>query len=298
MTRQSNAVLVIHGGAGVQRAHDYSLPATFMSELLTRGSHMLRTGATALDLVVDMVAGMEESGLFTAGKGSAANQAGEVELDASLMTGHDRDAGAVAAVRCVVNPIRLAQAVLRHSAHVLLAGNGAEAFADSQGLARVADPAAYYRAAVELTRREGASIDDSAPLAHGTVGAVALDCAGRLAAATSTGGTLNKQPGRVGDTPLIGAATWADSEVAISCTGQGEFFIRTAAAHDVAARMAYQGIDLAAAAQAAIDAVGALGGNGGLIAINRNGQVAMPFNSGGMKRGVVRLHGPPQIDIY
>jgi beta-aspartyl-peptidase (threonine type) len=297
MTEQSNAVLVIHGGAGVHDNHDYSRPAAFMAELLARGEHSMCAGKSALELVVEMVAGMEESGLFTAGKGSAANRAGEVELDASLMSGHDRDSGAVAAVRNVVSPIRLALAVLRESPHVLLAANGAETFADSQGLERVTDPAAYYHAAVELTGGAGATAG-TAPLAHGTVGAVALDCSGRLAAATSTGGTINKQPGRVGDTPLVGSATWADTEVAVSCTGQGEFFIRCAAAHDVAARMAYQGIGVEAAAQAVIESVGALGGDGGLIAIDREGRVAMPFNSGGMKRGVVRLHGEPQVDVY
>lgn len=238
MIHSSKAVLVIHGGAGVQSGHDYSRPVTFMTELLARGGERLGAGTCALELVVEMVAGMEESGLFTAGKGSTANQAGDVELDASVMTGHDRDAGAVAAARNVVHPIRLALAVLRDSPHVMLAGNGAEAFADRHGLARVADPNAYYRPAVELTGGENVPTD-ATRLAHGTVGAVALDCDGRLAAATSTGGTLNKQPGRVGDTPLIGAATWADAEVAISCTGQGEFFIRTAAAHDVATRIAY-----------------------------------------------------------
>lgn len=297
MTQQNNAVLVIHGGAGVHKHHDYSQPAACMKELLTRGGQDLRAGQSALDLVVEMVAAMEESGLFTAGKGSAANQAGEVELDASLMSGHDRDAGAVAAVRNVVSPIRLALTVLHESPHLLLAGRGAEAFADIYGLPRVSDPATYYRAAVELTGGKSAC-PDTAPLAHGTVGAVALDREGRLAAATSTGGTLNKQPGRVGDTPLVGAATWADTAVAVSCTGQGEFFIRSAAAHDVAARMAYQGVDLEVAAQAVIDTVGALGGDGGLIAIDREGHVAMPFNSGGMKRGVVRLHGEPQVDVY
>ena len=158
-------------------------------------------------------------------------------------------AGAVAAVRNVVSPIRLALAVLRESPHVLLAATGAEAFADSQGLARVTDPAAYYRAAIELTGGAGATAD-TAPLAHGTVGAVALDCSGRLAAATSTGGTINKQPGRVGDTPLVGAATWADTEVAVSCTVRGAFFIRCSAAHDVAARIAYHEVGLEPAAQA------------------------------------------------
>lgn len=297
MTSNPNAVLVIHGGAGVHDHHDYSEPAAFMTELLGRGGDALRAGAPALELVVSTVADMEESGLFIAGKGSAANQAGEVELDASIMNGTDRACGAVAAVRNVVNPIRLALSVLRDSPHVMLAGNGAEAFADAQGLVRVSDANAYYRTALEATRRDGAA-DTIAPLAHGTVGAVALDGGGRLAAATSTGGTINKLPGRVGDTPLIGAATWADAQVAVSCTGLGEFFIRVAAAHDVAARVAYQRVSLEAASQAVIDAVGDLGGDGGLIAVDRQGNIAMPFNSGGMKRGVVRLHGEPKIDIY
>ncbi|MFT5449592.1 MAG: beta-aspartyl-peptidase (threonine type) [Gammaproteobacteria bacterium] len=292
-----NAVLVIHGGAGVQPGHDYSQPAAFMSALLVRGGGRLRSGESALDLVVEMVAAMEESGLFTAGRGSAANQAGEVELDASLMTGHNCDAGAVAAVRNIVHPIRLARAVLHNSPHVMLAGSGAQAFARDQGLACVSEPRTYYRAAVDLTRIKDTSTD-TGPLAHGTVGAVALDRNGQLAAATSTGGTLNKLPGRVGDTPLIGAATWADSRVAVSCTGQGEYFIRAAAAHDVAARMKYQRSGVATAAQAVIETVGHLGGEGGLIAVDAHGTVAMPFNSGGMKRGIVRFNGDPQVSVY
>lgn len=289
------AVLAIHGGAGVSAAHDYSEPAAFMREILVRGGAQLRAGASALDLVVEMVAAMEESGLFTAGKGSSPNQAGEVELDASLMHGPDRAAGAVVAVRDVINPVRLARAVLERTPHVMLAGRGAESFADREGFARVAEPRAYYRAAVERTRRGGGPGE---PHTHGTVGAVALDRAGRLAAATSTGGTLDKLAGRVGDTPLIGAATWADDRVAVSCTGHGEYFIRAATAHDVAARMAYRGDALDLAARAAIDAVGSLGGDGGLIAVDRDGHVAMPFNSGGMKRGLVRLHGEPEVAVY
>ena len=293
----NNAVLVIHGGAGVQSGHDYSQPADFLSTLLISGGERLRAGDSALDLVVEMVAAMEASGWFTAGKGSATNQAGEVELDASLMNGHNHEAGAVAAVRNVVHPIRLALAVMRDSPHVMLAGSGAEAFARAQGLESVSEPHTYYHAAVDLTRMTDTAVE-SGPLAHGTVGAVALDTSGQLAAATSTGGTLNKLPGRVGDTPLIGAATWADSQVAVSCTGQGEYFIRAAAAHDVAARMNYQGTNVSSAAQAVIDSVGDLGGQGGLIAVDRHGTVAMPFNSGGMKRGVVRIDGAPEVDIY
>jgi len=294
----SRAVLGVHGGAGVVHArHDYSEPMGFLRRMLAGLQARLGAGAPALDLVVEAVAAMEASGLFTAGRGSAPNTAGEVELDASLMTGHDRRAGAVAAVRHVVHPVRLARAVLERSPHVMLAGAGAERFADAQGLERVADPGRYYRAAVERTRRAGAGGEPPDPLAHGTVGAVCLDGAGRLAAATSTGGTLRKLPGRVGDTPIIGAATWADERVAVSCTGRGEVFIRAAAAHDLAARVTYRGDTLAAAARAVIDAVGALGGDGGLIAVDRHGEVAMPYNSGGMKRGLVRTRGAPELAI-
>jgi isoaspartyl peptidase/L-asparaginase-like protein (Ntn-hydrolase superfamily) len=297
MRPEPNAVLVIHGGAGVRPGHDYGEPAACMAEILARGGGRLRAGAPALDLVVEAVAAMEASGLFTAGKGSSPNRDGEVELDASVMTGHDRAAGAVAAVRNLVHPVRLALAVLRETPHVMLAGRGAEAFADAQGLERVSRPGDYYRAAVDRTRREGATADVE-PQRHGTVGAVALDRSGHLAAATSTGGLIDKLPGRVGDTPLIGAATWADTRVAISCTGHGEYFIRTAAAHDLAARMAYQDVGLEIAAGAVIDAVGALGGDGGLIAVDREGHVAMPFNGGGMKRGVVRLDGEPEVAVH
>ena len=290
------SVLVVHGGAGVSDDHDYTRPAEFLRELLADAGRALAHGRAALDLVVDAVAAMEESGLYTAGRGSSPNAAGEVELDASLMNGPDRAAGAVAAVRNVVNPIRLARAVMERTPHVMLAGVGAEAFADREGLARIADPEGYYRPAVELTRRAAAA-GATGPLAHGTVGAVALDRDGRLAAATSTGGTLDKMQGRVGDTPLVAAATWADDRVAVSCTGQGEYFIRTATAHTVAARMAYAGDALERAAASAMEAVAALGGDGGLIAVDRDGNVALPFNSGGMKRGVVRVGMAPEVAV-
>ncbi len=299
MTNKSASVLVIHGGAGVLADHDYGRPAAFMAEILSAGGARLSAGAAALDLVVDMVAAMEESGLFTAGRGSSVNQAGEVELDATLMDGTSRRAGAVAAVRNVVHPVRLARAVMENTPHVMLAGLGADRFAKASGLELVSDPDSYYRSAFALTAASaGAEADQAAaPLAHGTVGAVARDGAGQLAAATSTGGTLNKMPGRVGDSPIIGAGCWADDQVAVSATGQGEYFIRTAAAHDVAARVAYQGVDLAAAADAVMAAVGRLGGGGGLIAVDRAGRVAMPFNTAGMKRGVVHAGGLPVIEV-
>jgi len=295
MADKSAPVLVIHGGAGVLRNHDYHRPAEYMAEILSDGGARLTAGAAALDLVVDMVAAMEESGLFTAGRGSSANRAGEVELDATLMDGPTRRAGAVAAVRNVVYPVRLARTVMEETPHVMLAGLGAEQFARDSGVEMVSDPAAYYRSSLAVTGADADRVRD--PLAHGTVGAVALDGAGRLAAATSTGGTLNKMPGRVGDSPIIGAGCWADDQVAVSATGQGEFFIRTAASHDLAARVAYQGLDLAGAADAVMDAVGGLNGQGGLIAVDRNGQVAMPFNTYGMKRGVVRAGGTPVIEV-
>ena len=297
MSTSSNARLVIHGGAGVMPGHDYTVPADFMREILPQAGERLRAGAAALDLVVDLVAAMEASGLFIAGKGSCANQAGEVELDASIMNGHNLDAGAVAAVRNIVHPVHLARAVMLHSPHVLLAGSGAEAFAQRQGLARVNDPDSYYRSAALQTGGEAAGAETGS-LSHGTVGAVALDRAGCLAAATSTGGTLNKQQGRVGDTPVIGAGTWADGQVAVSGTGQGEYFLRLATARDVAARMAYQGVDIETATQAVIDAIGALGGDGGVIAVDNAGRIAMPFNSGGMKRGYIGLEGPAVVEVY
>ena len=220
-----------------------------------------------------------------------------MELDASVMHGPDLQAGAIAAVRDIIHPVRLAREVLEHSPHVMLAGRGAEIYAAARGLERVGDPRAYYHCAALLTG--GTAVQaKTGPLSHGTVGAVVLDRNGRLAAATSTGGTFDKQPGRVGDTPIIGAGTWADDVAAVSGTGQGEYFLRLGAARDVAARMHYQGLDVDRADQAVIDAIGALGGDGGLIAIDRQGRIAMPFNSGGMKRGYVGLTGDPRVEVY
>ncbi len=297
MTTTHRVALLIHGGAGVMPGHDYSVAAEFMHDILPNAGQRLRAGDSALDLVTDMVAAMEASGLFVAGKGSCVNQNNQVELDASIMTGHDMQAGAICAARDVLHPVQLARAVMEHSPHAFLAGQGAEAFADLRGLERVSDPAGYYRSATELTGGESAD-EAHGSLSHGTVGAVALDITGNLAAATSTGGTLNKPPGRVGDTPVIGAGTWADQRVAVSCTGQGEYFLRQATAHDLAARMAYQGVDVDTAAKAVIAAIGSIGGDGGLIAVDNSGRISMPFNSGGMKRGYVGPEGDPVVEIY
>ena len=268
--------LVIHGGAGVQAGRSYLRAEACMSELVGRGADDLAAGAAALDVVQAMVEALEASGLFVAGRGSAPNALGDVELDASIMDGSDGRAGAVSAIRGFASPVAVARRIMDASPHVMLTGTGAELFAREQGCEPVIDLATW------LTRPDGfdpADLDEG----HGTVGAVALDQMGRLAAATSTGGIYGKRPGRVGDTPLIGAGTWADDRVAVSCTGLGEAFIRAAAAHDLSARMRYGGARLDEAAAQVLESVARLGGDGGLIAVDREGNIVRPFDTDGMK---------------
>jgi len=283
--------LIIHGGAGADPRLDYSQQEAHMSELISNGRDRLLSGQSAMETVVSLVKSMEASGLYVAGKGSAPNTNGVVELDASVMDGVGRKAGAVAAIRGVVYPVEAARRVMIDDHQVMLAGEGANAFALSQGLELVDDPTTYY---CDHLKHGSSGID----AAHGTVGAVALDTSGNLAAATSTGGTFNKKAGRVGDTPLIGAGTWADDSVAVSCTGLGEAFIRTSAAHDVAARMRYGGLSLREAAAATLAEVKRLGGDGGLIAIDRRGNIAMPYNSKGMKRAAVSDRTAPVVRVF
>jgi len=273
--------IALHGGAGVKPGRDYSRAEALLRDLAERGASALEAGASALDAVESAVMALEESGLCVAGRGSAPNTAGEVELDASIMDGASGKAGAVCAVRDLVHPVRAARRVMEHTDHVMLAGSGATAFARDEALALVENPASYYVLPDGVDR---ADIEAGAGAAHGTVGAVALDREGQLAAATSTGGTFGKRPGRVGDTPLIGPGSWADREVAISSTGVGEAFILAGGAGDIAARLRYGGAALEPACEAMLDTVRHHGGDGGVIAIDRTGRIVFSWNSPGMKR--------------
>jgi isoaspartyl peptidase/L-asparaginase-like protein (Ntn-hydrolase superfamily) len=285
--------LAIHGGAGTitrpemtrGRARQYR--AALMAALQS-GYSVLDGGGSSLDAVVAAVVVLEDCPLFNAGRGAVFNAAGGHELDASVMDGATGRAGAVAAVRRVRNPVLAARAVMERTPHVLLAGAAADRFAREAGL-RMARPDYFStpERARALARARTHAAARAADL-HGTVGAVAVDGHGRLAAATSTGGYTRKAPGRIGDSPIIGAGNYADDRCAVSGTGPGECFMRAVLAHDVAARMRYRGESLAQAARRALERMVALGGDGGLIAVDRAGHVAMPFVSRGMYRGVAR----------
>jgi L-asparaginase / beta-aspartyl-peptidase len=287
--------LAAHGGAGVNPGRDYAEVEAHMLALVTEGAARLEAGASALDTVQWAVEALEASGLYVAGRGSAPNRAGIVEFDAAIMDGAGPRAGAVAAIRDVRSPVAAARAVLDRTPHVMLAGEGATAFAREMSLPAIDDDPAFFRMPVGV---EQADIDaESDLLGHGTVGAVALDRQGHLAAATSTGGLFGKRPGRVGDTPIPGAGTWADGEVAISCTGVGEHFILAGGAGDVAARMRYAGTAARAAADAMLAKVAALGGDGGLIAVGPDGIPMFAWNSGGLKRAAAGSEFEPMAAI-
>ena len=297
--------MVIHGGAGtIERsemtAKNEAAHRAGLEQSLKAGYDILKKGGLSLDAVEAAVRVLEDDPLFNAGKGAVFTHEGTNELDASIMDGRTLKAGAVAGLQHIRNPISLARLVMEKSPHVMLDGEGAEAFAKEMGISFVDQKYFYteerWRALQKVKKKSGPMSDKEK---HGTVGAVALDQAGNLAAATSTGGTTNKEFGRIGDSPIIGAGTYADNHTcAISCTGDGEYFIRAVAAYDISAKMNYKGTPLKEAAQAAIDKVAKLGGTGGLIAIDTKGEIAMPFNTAGMYRGKVDAGGKISVEIY
>lgn len=268
----------LHGGAGAKKGRDYSAEIANMREIAEAARLSLRAGAKALDVVTETVRKLEDSGLYVAGRGASPNQAGNYELDASLMNGADQTCGSVTALQGFANPILVAHAVMEKTPHVMLAGDGAALFAHEQGFAPIADEAEYFTRAGRFE-----SNHPPGTLAHGTVGCVCLDSYGNLASATSTAGVFGKMAGRVGDTPIIGAGTWADGQTAVSCTGQGEYFIRVNASAQLAFRHA-GGQTLSDSADTVLQQIVDMGGEGGLIALNRQGEVIAPFRSQGMKR--------------
>lgn len=302
-------MLVIHGGAGLQRegtsqADEAALRAA-ITLALRRGHEQLAAGKPALDAVTAAITVLEDDPRFNAGKGAVFTHDGHNELDASLMDGATRMAGAVAGVRHVKNPILLAREVMQHSPHVMMAGDGAEAFAKERGVELV-DPS-YFRTERRWQQLQRA-LEEDAGQAHadpevakhfGTVGALALDGDGHLAAGTSTGGMTDKRYGRIGDSPIIGAGTYANAGCAVSGTGWGEFYIRVSAAHEICARMAYLKESPAEAGAAVINGeIPALGGDGGAIVLSADGRVAMPFNTEGMARGWIGADGVPHVALY
>ncbi len=308
--------LALHGGAGtIARATlTPALEADYRAALaaaLAIGTALLAQGAPALDAVEATVRSLEDCPLFNAGRGAVFTHEGHHEMDAALMDGASRRAGAVAGVRQVQNPIRAARLVMEATEHVLLAYPGADELAREHGLPM--QPPAYFFTQPRFDQLQAAIAAGRMQLDHaagptppadpnwkkGTVGAVARDQRGHLAAATSTGGMTNKRYSRIGDTPLIGAGTWADERCAISCTGHGEFFMRAVVGHDVACLMAYKGLSLEEACRVVVhDKLAPVGGEGGLIAVDAAGYLALPFNSAGMYRASRNAAGEQQIAIY
>jgi beta-aspartyl-peptidase (threonine type) len=299
--------IAIHGGAGAvprqalsaAREREYR---EGLAAALDLGYAALQSGGSSLDAVTAAVRALEDNPLFNSGKGAALTSEGAAELDAAIMEGRGLRAGAVAAVRHVRNPIELARRVMEKSRHVLLVGEGAEEFALEEGFALV--PNEYFRTAERRAQleseRTGRPVSDLVPASTGTVGAVALDAAGNLAAATSTGGMTNKRAGRVGDSPIIGAGTYAKNGVcAVSATGHGEYFIRSVAAYHVCAAVEYRGMTLEAAVRELLHArLRELGGGGGIISIDQAGRIVMDYSTEGMFRGARDSEGLRRIDIY
>ncbi|MGV0833893.1 isoaspartyl peptidase/L-asparaginase family protein [Empedobacter brevis] len=319
-TKEDKIVLVIHGGAGTilkknmtsekEKAYRDALTVS-----LTKGYEVIQRGGESENAVIEAIKVMEDSPLFNAGKGAVFTHEGKNELDASLMIGHTMQAGAVAGVTTIKNPILAAKAVLQNSAHVMMIGKGAEEFAEKQGLEIVAP--SYFKTeerwkslqkVLEKDKEKTELDHDTKTQAYvpfnfvdekfGTVGAVALDHQGHISAGTSTGGMTNKRFGRVGDSPIIGAGTYANKEVGVSSTGWGEYFIKAVAAYDVAALMNYKNLSSKQAGEEVIKKIGQLGGDGGMIVLDKNGQASFPFNTTGMYRGSITQSGKITIEIY
>ena len=304
---QQKIGFAIHGGAGTidrskmtpERERDYRAG---LERAVVAGYEILKSGGASLDAVETAIRLLEDDPLFNAGKGAVFTSGGTNELDASIMNGKTLAAGAVAGVKRIKSPINLARMVMEKSPHVMIAGEGAEAFAKEVGVELV-DPKYFFTQerweALEKVKAEKKEAPLSDKDRHGTVGAVALDQAGNLAAGTSTGGMTNKRVGRIGDAPVIGAGTYASNRTcAVSATGDGEYFIRVGVARDVSSAMEYRNARVADAAQRAIDKVGELGGTGGLIAIDKDGNIAMPFNTSGMYRAHIGPNSKPVVEIY
>lgn len=308
---QKPTAIAIHGGAGtidpslmtpeLEKAYRFGLETA-----LQAGNSVLQKDGSASEAVMAAVIELENFYLFNAGKGAVFNHLGGHEMDAAIMQGHDLKAGAVCGVKHIKNPVALAYAVMNESPHVMMAGDGAEQFAKTVGI-EFADDAYFY---TEQRYQQWQALKDSNnyELDHskeprnkmGTVGAVALDRFGNLAASTSTGGMTNKQFGRIGDSPVIGAGTYANNATcAISCTGHGELFLRSVVAYDISCLMAYKGLSLEAACNLVVmEKLVAIGGEGGLIALDAQGRISMPFNSEGMYRASLDVNGQQEIKIY
>jgi len=304
---KSNYTLVIHGGAG--NITPANLPSDMaaqfqakLNEVLKHGDSILKSGGTSLDAVEACVRMLEDCPLFNAGKGAVFNSEGKNELDAAIMDGKTGLAGAVAGVTTIRNPISAARAVMEKSQHVLLTGKGAETFATEQGLEIVSPEYFFTESRWNAYLKAKANNDsvDALDKKHGTVGCVALDIYGNLAAATSTGGMTYKKYGRVGDAPIIGAGTYADnSTCAVSATGHGEFFIRNVVAYDISAIMKYKGLPITEAAEVVImHKLKQKGGAGGIIGVDKKGNVAMTFNTTGMFRGYIKAGGDKKVAIF
>jgi beta-aspartyl-peptidase (threonine type) len=312
-TAAEKTMLVIHGGAGTitrssmtpEMEQQYR---SGMEQALRAGHAVLAKGGSSLDAVETTIRVLEDNPLFNAGKGAVFTHEGRNELDAAIMDGRTKAAGSVAGVTIIKNPITAARAVMEKSEHVMMVGRGAELFATQQGL-EIVDPSYFWTERrwkslqQDLLKENGkpqAALDRPDKKKFGTVGAVALDRAGNLAAGTSTGGMTNKKYGRVGDAPIIGAGTYAENEsCAVSATGHGEFFIRWTVAHDIAALVKYRGMSVQAAAEEVIQKkLVPVKGEGGVIVLDTKGNFATPFNSEGMYRGWIGVDGVPHVEIY